>query len=101
MALGTLRLAVEEFFASLEDQQMVGREVVEFYTRVQSNPGKVILQVEDLKVKDDRDNETVQGVTFDVKAGEIFGIAGVAGKALPRGMRKLRAKPADVSESLT
>ena len=38
-----------------------------------------MLQVRDLKVSDDRGHQTVQGVSFDVRAGEILGIAGVAG----------------------
>ena len=58
---------------------MVGREVQLTVDRGESHPAGPILQVEDLKVNDDRGNETVQGVSFEVKAGEIFGIAGVAG----------------------
>jgi simple sugar transport system ATP-binding protein len=44
-----------------------------------STPGDVVLQVEGLHVKDDRGNETVSGVDLEIRAGEIFGIAGVAG----------------------
>ncbi|MEB0161119.1 ATP-binding cassette domain-containing protein, partial [Pseudomonas sp. AH2 (2023)] len=38
-----------------------------------------MLVVQDLKVADDRGNEVVHGVSFEVRSGEIFGIAGVAG----------------------
>ena len=44
-----------------------------------SNPGKPLLQVEDLVVRDDRGLEAVRGVSFEVRAGEIVGIAGVDG----------------------
>jgi general nucleoside transport system ATP-binding protein len=58
---------------------MVGREVSLVVDRGVSHPGDVVLQVEGLDVKDDRGNEMVRGVGFEVRAGEIFGIAGVAG----------------------
>jgi simple sugar transport system ATP-binding protein len=35
--------------------------------------------VTDLRVKDDRGHEVVKGVSFEVRAGEILGLAGVAG----------------------
>jgi general nucleoside transport system ATP-binding protein len=35
--------------------------------------------VEGLKVRDDRGSEVVRGVDFEIRSGEIFGIAGVAG----------------------
>jgi simple sugar transport system ATP-binding protein len=38
-----------------------------------------VLSVRDLKVNDDRGLEGLAGVTFDVRAGEVVGIAGVAG----------------------
>ena len=58
---------------------MVGREVQLTVERGESHPGEPILRVADLRVRDDRGNEVVRGLTFDVRAGEIFGIAGVAG----------------------
>ncbi|MCI0584833.1 MAG: ATP-binding cassette domain-containing protein, partial [Chloroflexi bacterium] len=47
--------------------------------RGESHPAAAALQVEGLHVKDDRGNEVVRGVDLDVRAGEILGIAGVAG----------------------
>ncbi len=58
---------------------MVGREVLLRVEKPPANPGEVLLRVEDLHVRDDRGLEAVRGVSFDVRAGEIVGIAGVDG----------------------
>jgi ABC-type uncharacterized transport system ATPase subunit len=58
---------------------MVGREVLLRVEKTPANPGDVLLRVEDLHVRDDRGLEAVRGVAFDVRAGEIVGIAGVDG----------------------
>jgi general nucleoside transport system ATP-binding protein len=58
---------------------MVGREVQLTVDRGESHPAGASLQVRELHVKDDGGHETVHGVSFEVRAGEIFGVAGVAG----------------------
>jgi general nucleoside transport system ATP-binding protein len=58
---------------------MVGRDVLLRVDKGVSQPTEMLLQVEDLRVEDDRGLETVKGVSFDVRAGEIVGIAGVDG----------------------
>ncbi len=58
-------------------QLMVGREVVFRVEKNTPTPGEPLLQVEDLHVFDDRDIEKVRGVSLEVRAGEIVGIAGV------------------------
>jgi len=58
---------------------MVGRDVQLIVDRGESNPGEVRLKVQDLRVKDDRGTEAVRGVSLEIRAGEILGIAGVAG----------------------
>ncbi len=58
---------------------MVGREVQLTADRGESHPGEPVLVVNDLSANDDRGHETLRGVSFDVRAGEILGIAGVAG----------------------
>jgi general nucleoside transport system ATP-binding protein len=58
---------------------MVGREVDLVVDRGESHPGELMLKVDALKVKDDRGHEVVRSVSLDVRAGEILGIAGVAG----------------------
>jgi ABC-type uncharacterized transport system ATPase subunit len=67
--------ATEEGLARL----MVGREVLLRVDKQPAQPGEPLLSVEDLRVVDDRGLEAVRGVSFDVRAGEILGIAGVDG----------------------
>ena len=58
---------------------MVGRDVSLTVDRGVSNPGEVVLEVDALRVNDDRGREAVRSVSFTVRAGEIVGIAGVVG----------------------
>jgi len=58
---------------------MVGRNVQLVVDRGESHPADPVLAVTDLRVTDDRGHESVKGVGFEVRAGEIFGVAGVAG----------------------
>ena len=58
---------------------MVGREVQLAVDRGVSHPAEPVLNVENLTVKSDRGQEVVRKVSFNVRAGEILGIAGVAG----------------------
>ncbi len=58
---------------------MVGRHVELAVHKEPAAPGEVVLAVQDLQVLDDRQNLAVAGVSFKVKEGEIFGIAGVQG----------------------
>ena len=58
---------------------MVGRRVLLRVEKGEAHPGAVILSVKNLTVKDNRGVTMVDNVSFDVRAGEIVGIAGVAG----------------------
>jgi general nucleoside transport system ATP-binding protein len=58
---------------------MVGRDVQLVADRGESHPGETTLTVDSLHVNDDRGSEVVRGVSFEIRAGEILGIAGVAG----------------------
>ncbi len=60
-------------------RMMVGRDVVLEIPRVEVKKGPVVLSVKDLAVKDHRGILKLKGVSFDVHAGEVVGIAGVEG----------------------
>ncbi len=58
---------------------MVGRKVLLRVDKKPATPGKTVLEVENLRVVDDRKVERLRGISLNVRAGEILGIAGVAG----------------------
>ncbi len=60
-------------------EAMVGRRVLLRVDKAPSVPGAPRLEVEGLTVTDGRGIAVVDGVTLSVRAGEIVGIAGVAG----------------------
>jgi len=67
--------ASPEILASM----MVGRDVNLIVIKQAAKPGEPVLEVKDLYVRDERQNLTVNGVTFDVRKGEVLGVAGVQG----------------------
>ena len=58
---------------------MVGRSVLLEVKKGKANPKQVKLEVKNLEVKDDINVTRVKGVSFNVRSGEIVGIAGVSG----------------------
>ena len=58
---------------------MVGRKVLLRIDKKPATPGRRVLEVEDLRVVDSAGVERLKGVSLHVAAGEILGIAGVAG----------------------
>jgi simple sugar transport system ATP-binding protein len=58
---------------------MVGREVILTVEKDAAKPGEPVLEVKDLVVADQRGLDTVRGVSFEVRSGEVLGIAGVQG----------------------
>ena len=68
---GTSREALAEL--------MVGREVLLEVERPEASFGETVLEVDDLAVTDSRGIRAVDDVSFSVRGGEVFGIAGVDG----------------------
>ena len=58
---------------------MVGREVLERLERTPFQPGPVVLSVDEVWADGDRGRPALRGATLEVRAGEIVGIAAVAG----------------------
>jgi simple sugar transport system ATP-binding protein len=60
-------------------QLMVGREVLESLERTSRPPGDVVLSLESVEADGDKGVPALRGVSLQVRAGEIVGIAAVAG----------------------
>ena len=58
---------------------MVGRKVLLRVEKKAAEIGKPVLEVKDLNVTDAKGVHRLKGVSFNVNAGEVLGIAGVAG----------------------
>jgi simple sugar transport system ATP-binding protein len=78
-------------------RMMVGREVVFRVEKPPGCPGDIVLNVEHMHVVDSRGLEAVKGVSLDIRAGEILGIAGVEGNGQTElveaitGLRKIQS----------
>ena len=60
-------------------RMMVGREVLFRLEKPPAKPGAVVVSVRGLQVMDSRGQPALRGVTFDVRCGEVLGVAGVDG----------------------
>ncbi len=60
-------------------EAMVGRRVLLRVEKGPANPGATVLEVENLSLRDDKGVQRLKSVSLTVRAGEILGIAGVAG----------------------
>jgi general nucleoside transport system ATP-binding protein len=58
---------------------MVGRDVLFRLEKDKSKAGMPLLEIDDLHVRDDRELPAVHGLSLEVRAGEIVGVAGVDG----------------------
>ncbi|MBW4661887.1 MAG: ABC transporter ATP-binding protein [Drouetiella hepatica Uher 2000/2452] len=72
-------LPIQSVTKEILAQLMVGRKVLFSLDKGIPNPGSTILDVQNLYVKDDRHLPAIEGVTFQLRTGEILGIAGVDG----------------------
>ena len=67
--------ATEQTLASM----MVGHDVRLEVEKGPAQPGEPVLRLEDVRVLDDRGQVALEEVSFDVRGGEILGLAGVQG----------------------
>ena len=58
---------------------MVGREVILTVEKEVRTPGNTVMEIRELVVRDDRGLPVVNGVSLDVRAGEIVALAGIQG----------------------
>lgn len=58
---------------------MVGRKVILQVDKEDAHPGEKVLEIKDLEVLDDRKQLIVKGLSLEVHAGEVLGVAGVQG----------------------
>jgi ABC-type uncharacterized transport system ATPase subunit len=78
-------------------RMMVGRPVLLRVEKKPAEPGDVLLDVKDLVALDDRRQVAVDGVSLEVRSGEILGIAGVEGNGQDElveaiaGLRQIRS----------
>ena len=76
---------------------MVGRSVSFKTEKVAANPKEVILSIKDLVVNENRGIPAVKGLSLDVRAGEVVGIAGIDGNGQSEliqaitGLRKVKS----------
>jgi ABC-type uncharacterized transport system ATPase subunit len=75
----TARLETERVTEKSLAKNMVGREVIFRVERTEVEKGKAILQVENLSAISDKGFQALKDVSFSIREGEIFGIAGVSG----------------------
>jgi len=81
MRQGTMVATRETAKTTVEElaELMVGRRVLLRVEKGEAEAGNVKLAVKNLTVKDQRGVTMVDDISFDIRAGEIVGIAGVAG----------------------
>ena len=81
MRRGEMTATVRTATTSPEElaEMMVGRKVLLDVAKGPARPGRVVLEVENLRVVDADRVERLRGISFRIRAGEIFGLAGVAG----------------------
>jgi len=58
---------------------MVGRDIIFSLDKKPGKPGEVVLDVKDVHAENDKGLPALRGLSLNVKAGEIVGVAGVAG----------------------
>jgi general nucleoside transport system ATP-binding protein len=76
---------------------MVGKEVSFEVHKEEAKPQQVVLEVKDVTARDEKGIDVLNGISLEVRAGEILGIAGVDGNGQTElieaitGLRKIRS----------
>ena len=87
-------------------EMMVGREVNFKVDKEDATPTKTVLNIKDLVVKDNRNIKIVDGLSLEVKAGEILGIAGIDGNGQSElvealtGLRKVESGIVEITDKV-
>jgi simple sugar transport system ATP-binding protein len=78
-------------------RMMVGRDMQVFERDYEQASGEIVLSVKDLAVASDKGTPALRGISAEVRAGEVLGIAGVSGNGQKEfaeavsGLRKVEA----------
>ncbi|MER9168925.1 ABC transporter ATP-binding protein [Mesorhizobium australicum] len=103
MRQGTMVATRETRKTTVEElaELMVGRRVLLRVEKGEAEAGAVKLAVKNLTVRDSRGVTMVDDVSFDIRAGEIVGIAGVAGNGQSELLEAISGIRLAVSGSVT
>ena len=82
-------------------EMMVGRKVLLEVDKAPAQPHETALSVSGLNLVDDRGVQRLTNVSFEVKAGEIFGVAGVSGNGQAQLLEVLSGMEAPTSGTIT
>ena len=82
-------------------EMMVGRKVLLEVDKAPAQPRETALSVSGLNLVDDRGVQRLTNVSFEVKAGEIFGVAGVSGNGQAQLLEVLSGMEAPTSGTIT
>jgi len=91
----------EEADQNVLASMMVGRDVLLTVDKKPAETGEVVLSVENLHVLDEVNHPAVKGVSFEVRAGEILGVAGVQGNGQTELVRALTGLHSPVEGTIT
>jgi len=90
-------LSTRQVDPQLLAKMMVGREVVPGPRSASSHAGGPVLQLQDVWARSDRGRAALRGISLELRAGEILGLAGVSGNGQKElaeviaGLRKVAA----------
>lgn len=78
-------------------EMMIGRDIINTYEKTAPSSAEPVLVIDNISALNDMNTLGLDGITFSVKAGEIYGIAGVSGN----GQRELAEVLAGLRHTLS